>query len=159
MLNAGAQIINATMAAFPNQYVTLAVGGNGHAGGTGNLDPTADYVARNAVLNARASWPGRLNVQKNDLKTCIPAAPGTGTLYQMIWDFQPDVAGQMVFNCFTDPTSRVSCGVDIPPAVALTESVDAAVSYGEKYIEIYQTDVVNLPTVITYAHNALFAEP
>src|SRR6266850_1995332 len=69
LLDAGKQIIDATMAAFPNQYVTLAVAGNGHVGSTGNLDPDASYVARNAVLAARATWPGRLIVQKNSLST------------------------------------------------------------------------------------------
>jgi hypothetical protein len=154
MLEAGRTIIDATMAAFPNQYVTLAVGGTGEGHGI-DLDPTNDYVARNAVLNARASWPGRLFVQRNSLSTCIPAAPGTDTLYEMIWDFQPLVGGQMLFPCVNDPTYRVNCGVPIDPAVALTESVDNGVSYGMKFIEIYQTDVINLPTVITYAHDAL----
>src|SRR6266542_3633234 len=158
MLDAGRTIIDATMAAFPNQYVTLAVGGNGHGHGT-DLDPTEDYVARNAVLNARASWPGRLFVQKNDLSTCIRAAPGTDTLYSMTWYFQPLVGGQMLYPAVNDPTYRDNCGVPIDPAVALTRSVDAAVSYGEKFIEIYQTDVLNLPTAITYAHNALTETP
>jgi histidinol-phosphate phosphatase family protein len=36
VLDAGKQIIDAAMAAFPNQYLTLAVGGNG------NLDPDVD---------------------------------------------------------------------------------------------------------------------
>jgi Beta-galactosidase len=155
MLDAGRTIIDATMAAFPNQYVTLAVGGNLHWGLGYDLDPTADYVARNAVLNARASWPGKLIVQKNDLSTFIPVFPGTGTFYQMISDFRPDVAGQMFYWCFGDSTYRVNNGVPIDPAVALTESVDNGVSYGEKYIEIFQTDVANLPTVISYAHHAL----
>ena len=154
MLDAGRTIIDATMAAFPNQYVTLAVGSNGEGHGI-DLDPTEDYVARNAALNARASWPGRFFVQKNTLKTCIPAAPGTDTLYAMIWDFQPLVAWQMLYPCVNDPTYKVNCGVPIDPAVALTESVDAGVSYGAKFIEIYQIDVINLPTAITYAHDAL----
>ena len=154
MIEAGRTIIDATMAAFPNQYVTLAVGGTGDGHGI-DLDPTDDYVARNAVLNARASWPGRLFVQKNTLKTCIPAPPGTDTIYEMIWDFQPLVGWQMLFPCVNDPTYRVNCGVPIDPAIALRESVDAGVSYGAKFIEIYQTDVINLPTVITYAHDAL----
>src|SRR5207237_955451 len=38
LLDAGKQIIDATMAAFPNQYVTLAIAGSGHVGGTDNLD-------------------------------------------------------------------------------------------------------------------------
>src|SRR5215831_17428941 len=155
MIDAGATIINATMAAFPNQYVTLAVNGDLHWGLGYDLDPTGDYVARNAVLNANASWPGRLIVQKNDLSTFIPVFPGTGTYYQMISDFQPDVAGQMFYWCFGDATYRVNNGIPIDPGLALTESVNNGVSYAENYIEIFQIDVANLPTVISYAHHAL----
>jgi Beta-galactosidase len=155
MIEAGRTIIDATMAAFPNQYVTLSVGGTGKGHGT-DLDPTDDYVARNAVLNARASWPGRLFVQRNILSTCIPPAPGTGTLFEtLMWDFQPLVGWQMLYPCNNDPTYRVNCGVPIDPAAALRRSVDAGVSYGGKFIEIYQTDVINLPGAITYAHDAL----
>jgi Beta-galactosidase len=155
MIEAGRTIIDATMAAFPNQYVTLSVGGTGKGHGI-DLDPTDDYVARNAVLNARASWPGRLFVQRNILSTCIPPAPGTGTLFEtLMWDFQPLVGWQMLYPCNNDPTYRVNCGVPIDPAAALRRSVDAGVSYGGKFIEIYQTDVINLPGAITYAHDAL----
>ena len=155
MIEAGRTIIDATMAAFPNQYVTLAVGGTGEGHGI-DLDPTEDYVARNAVLNARASWPGRLFVQRNILSTCIPPAPGTGTLFEtLMWDFQPQVGWQMLYPCVNDPTYRSNCGVPGDPAIVLTESVDAGVGYGAKFIEIYQTDVINLPTAITYAHDAL----
>jgi hypothetical protein len=156
MLDAGQRIIDATMAAFPNQYVTLAVGSNGEGHGI-DLDPDENYVARNAVLNARAFWPGRLFAQKNTLKTCIPAVPGTDTPYEMIWDFQPLVAWQMLWPCFNDPTYKVNCEEAIGPAAALTEAVDAGVTYGAKFIEIYQIDVINLPTAITYAHDALGA--
>jgi hypothetical protein len=69
--------------------VALAVGGNAP-----RLDPESDYVARNAVLNARASWPGRLIVQKNTLATFTPAAPGTGTPWELLWNSRPDVAGK-----------------------------------------------------------------
>ncbi len=155
MLAAGKQIIDATMAAFPNQYVTLAVGGNGHVGGTGNLDPDDSYVARNAVLNARASWPGRLIVQKNSLATFIPAAPGTGTLWELLWNSGPDVAGQMLYWCYGDTTYRVNGGVAIDPSTALVNSVNNGVAYGMKYIEIYHTDILNLPTATHDAHTAL----
>lgn len=75
MLSAGKQIIDTTMAAFPNQHVAMAIGGNGHTGATGNLDPTADYVAENAIATARASWPGRFIPQINSLSTFNPTAP------------------------------------------------------------------------------------
>jgi len=102
LLAAGRQIIDATMAAFPNQYVTLAVGGNGHVGATGNLDPDASYVARNAVLAARAIWPGRLIVQKNSLST-----------------YNPRPARERFSNCsgIAGPISAVRCSM---PATATT---------------------------------------
>jgi hypothetical protein len=121
LLAAGQQSIDATMVAFPNQIVTMAVGGSGHVKGT-NLDPTSDYTARAAVATARASWPERFNVQKNDLSTFIP---GTDSLYAMIWDFQPDVAGQMIYQCANDPTLSANNGVPQDPDYA-EQSVDGA---------------------------------
>ena len=150
MIAAGRQIINATMAAFPNQYVTLAVGGNGP-----NLDPDPSYVARNAVLNARALWPGRLIVQKNSLGTFIPAAPGTDTPWELLWNSRPAVAGQMLYWCYDDTTYRVNGGVPIDPSTALVNSVNKGVAYGMKYIEIYRRDVLNLSNATHYAHTAL----
>src|SRR5437016_5770297 len=151
MLDAGATIINATMAAFPNQYVTLAVAGNGP-----NLDPDPDYVARNAVLNARASWPGRLIVQKESLATFIPSAPGTGTAWELLWNSRPDVAGELLHWCYGDTTYQVNGGVPIDPSLALTNSVNKGVAYQMKYIEIYLTDVLNLLAATHYAHQQLF---
>ena len=154
LLAAGKEIIDTTMIAFPNQVVTMAVNGSGHGNGL-NLDPTNDYAARAAVATARASWPGRFIVQKNDLSTFTPPAPGTDSLYEMIWDFRPDVAGQMVFQCANDPTYRANGGVPQDPALTLRESVDNAVSYSEKFVEIYQTDVNSLLDTIAYAHTVL----
>jgi hypothetical protein len=156
LLDAGEQIIDATMAAFPNQYVALAIGGNGHTGATGNLDPTADYVAENAIATAGESWPGRLIPQINSLSTFNPASPGPeGSIWNLLWNSRPDVGAQMVFWCFDEPTYRVNGGEPGKPAKVLTECVDAAVSYELNYIEIYQKDVINLPTVISYAKSEL----
>jgi hypothetical protein len=156
MLAAGQQIIDTTMRAFPNQLVTLAVGGNGHVGSGHDLDPTADYVARNAVDTAQASWPGRLIVQVNSISTFMPAAPGDDySAWRLLWDSQPIVAGQMVYRCVNDPTYRVNNGIPIDPAVALRKSINNGLEYGIKYLEIYQTDVINLPAIIRYAHDAL----
>ena len=150
LLDAGRQIIDATMAAFPNQYVTLAVAANGPT-----LDPDSSYVARNAVLNARASWPSRLIVQKDSLGTFIPDAPGTGTSWEFLWNSRPDVAGQMVYWCYGDTTYRVNHGVPIDPSTALINSVNKGVAYGMKYIEIYRRDVLNLLAATHYAHTVL----
>ena len=160
MLDAGRQIIDTTMTAFPNQYVTLAIGGNGHVGGTGNLDPTATYVAANVIATERAAWPGRLIAQINSLSTFNPVAPGPDdSAWNLLWKSQPDVGAQMLYWCYDDPTYRVNGGVPGDPATVLTKCVNAAVSYGIGYIEIYQRDVVNLASVITYARDALAPAP
>jgi hypothetical protein len=150
MLDAGQQIIDATMTAFPNQYVALAVAGNGPT-----LDPDPDYVARNAVQNARATWPSRLIVQKNSLATFTPSAPGAGTSWELLSNSRPDIGGQMVYWCYGDSQYRVNNGVPIDPSTALTNSVDKGLAYGMKYIEIYRKDVINLLSATHYAHTQL----
>ena len=149
LIDTGKEIIDATMTAFPNQLVTLAVAANG------NLDPDPNYVPRNAVLAARVTWPGRLIVQKNNLATFNPAAPGTGTVFELLWDSRPDIGGQMLFNCFSDTSYRVNNGVAGDPATILHRSINLGVSYGMNYIEIYQVDVLNLLAEISYAHSVL----
>jgi hypothetical protein len=156
LIGAGHTIIDATMAAFPNQVVTLAVGTNGLSLDKGNGDP-ANYVATTVRDDERALWPNRLIIQKNTLSTFIPAYPGTDTIYAIMTDSAPDIAGQMLFQCENDPTYKVNNGIPIDPGLALTISINNGVSYSEKYVEIYQIDVVNLPDVIAYAHDALTA--
>ncbi len=158
LLDAGKQIIDTTMSAFPNQYVTSRRWPSPATVSrcTGNLDPTGTYVAANAIAAARASWPGRLIVQINSLSTFNPAAPGEDdSPWNLLWNSQPDVAAQMLYRCYDEPTYRVNGGVPGDPAAILTSSVDAALSYAVNYIEIYENDVLNLPAVITYARNAL----
>ena len=154
LIEAGHTIIDATMAAFPNQFVTLAVAGNGTKLDKPNPDPTY-YVATTVINDERARWPGRLIVQKNDLSTFIPKYPGTDTIYDIMTASAPDIGGQMLFQCYGDSTYRVNKGVPIDPALALARSITNGVAYGEKFIEIYQVDVVQMPEVIAYAHEAL----
>ncbi len=149
LLDAGRQIIDAYMTAFPNQYVTLAVAGNG------NLDPDVNYAARNALLAARTAWPGRLIVQKNSLATFNPPAPGhrhrlSGSLGQPARCRRPDA--RRLFQRQHLPQQRRR---GRRPAVILHKNVNVGAGYNMNYIEIYQLDVLNLPAEITYAHNVL----
>jgi hypothetical protein len=62
----------------------------------------------------------------------------------------------MLDSCYGDTTYRNNAGVPEDAAVILHKSIDLGVSYGMmNYIEIYQTDVLNLPAEISYAHDAL----
>lgn len=158
MLNAGKQIIDATMAAFPNAYVAMAINGNGHVNGA-NLDPDADYLSRNAILTSRLSWSGRFVVQKNSVSATLPPPPGTGGNFEVLWNSRPNAAGQMLFWCANELTYRMNGGVPGDPATILHNAIAAGYSYGMQYLEIYQTDVINFPDEITYAHDLLVDSP
>lgn len=158
MLDAGKQIVDATMIAFPDAYVAMAINGNGHVNGT-NLDPDADYLSRNVILTSHLSWPGRFVVQKNSVSATIPPAPGTGGNFEVLWNSRPNVGGQMLFWCANEPTYRMNGGVPGDPATILHNAIAAGYAYGMKYLEIYQTDVINFPDEITYAHDLLVNSP
>ncbi len=150
MLSTGVTMINTTMDSFPNQHVTLAVGGSG------GLDrPFAeDFVARSAVTTARLLYGERMLSQRNSLASTIPVAPGTDTIWSMIWDQQPGIGAQMVNICFDSE----ACGEGLDPETALTLSIQRGLEYGVKFIEIYQSDVNHYPEVITWAHEQLNAQ-
>ena len=129
MLDTGKTIIDATMAAFPNQFVTLAIGGNGHMGFGRDLDPTATYVAENAIATARASWPGRLIAQCQLVFDFSADAPGPDlSVWNLLLNSQPDIGGQMIFQCVNDPTYKVNNGIPIAPGLALTRLNQQGVS-------------------------------
>ena len=86
-------------------------------------------------------------------------SPGTGTNFEVLWDNRPNVAGQMLSWCFNDSTYRMNGGVPGDPATVLHKAINTGYSYGMKYEEIYQTDVMNLPAEITYAHTLLVSSP
>lgn len=143
MLDAGQQIIDATMEAFPHQYVALSIGTTG-----GDLDPSNDYVARTTVVWAWNTW-GRLLTQVSSLSTFIPPPPGDkGSAWAVLWNMTPQAGAQMVFRCINDPDYRVNHGIPIDADLALSEATDLGITYKVKYIEIYQIDVINLPKVI-----------
>jgi hypothetical protein len=71
MVATGKLIVDATMAAFPNQNVSLSIGS-----GPSDLDPSKDYLAATVVEYAEQTY-GRFITQKNSLSatTCDPAVP------------------------------------------------------------------------------------
>jgi len=154
---AGEQIIDATMAAFPTQYVSLAVNGDGPTLDEGSCDAlTNTCAAATAIEYAQMTYPGRLIVQIDSLSTCNPLAPGPNdSAWNLLWNSKPNVAAQMVDNVYQESTFRANCGNPGVASSILTACINQGASYGVNYIEIYETDVRNLPRVITYAHNAL----
>jgi hypothetical protein len=155
LINACKEILDTTMQAFPNQAVLLAVARSGNG-----LDPNPDYVARKVVEYGMATYPGRFIAQKNSLSADTPdpsILPVLGA-WQIIYDFQPAVAGQMLWAVTGDSTCRMNGKVKpcYPPYV-LHDAVRIGALYGMLYQEIYQKDILNpdLADIISYAAGLL----
>jgi hypothetical protein len=135
------ETIDAAMTAFPDTLVVMAVGQTSAA-----LDPDPDYVARRVVEYAQASYPGRFIVQKNSLSATTPDPAETSTLraWQIVWDSQPLVGGQMLWFVTSDPACRMN-GLVSPcdPATTLLRAVTTGAHYDLQYQEIYQQDIRN----------------
>jgi Beta-galactosidase len=151
MIDVCKQIIDVTMQSFPKQCVTLAVGRNGR------LDPDPNFVARAAVQYGKSHYAGRFVTQKNSLAATTPI-PGSPNLkhFEVLWEARPEVAGQVLWYSYGDPTCRNNGGrAPCDPEATLRRAIDVGLAYKMKYIEIYQQDVLHLPGVIRYAHEAL----
>jgi hypothetical protein len=155
LVNACKETINATMAAFPDQVVLLSVNRS-----TNHLDSDPDYVPRNVVNYANATYPGRFIVQKNSLSPDTPDPSLISVLgaWQIIEDNQSDVAGQMLYYVTNESSCRMNSGVKpCDPVTVLQEAVRIGADYGMSYQEIYQQDILNpaLAGVISYAADVL----
>jgi len=155
LVNACNELINATMAAFPNQVVFLSINGSSN-----HLDPDPDYVSRKVVEYANTVYPGRFIVQKNSLSADTPDPSLMSVLgnWKIIFDNRPDVAGEMLWYVTNDSSCKMNSGVKpCDPIAVLQEAVRTGVEYGMSYQEIYQQDILNpaLAGVISYAADVL----
>ncbi len=158
MVATGKLIIDATMAAFPNQNVSLSIGS-----GSSDLDPSQNYLAATVVDYAAQTY-GRFITQKNSLSatTSDPTVDASSLgNWQVLFDQTPNVAAQMLWNVTNDTTGRMNGGVPGSPAVVLLQAVTTGAHYGAQYQEIYETDLENpdLSSVIDTADALLTATP
>jgi len=155
LINACNELIDASMEAMPNKTIFLSINASSN-----HLDPAPDYVPRNVVERAMKMYPGRFIVQKNSLSADTPDPALISALgnWQIIFDNQPEVAGQMLWYVTNDSTCRMNSGVKpCDPAAVLQEAVRTGGEYGMSYLEIYQPDILNpaLVGVISYAADVL----
>ena len=153
LIDAGRAVIDTTMRAFPRQLVALPINSNGNA-----LDYPQDdnYVSDSIIANARNAWgTARLIVAKNSLSAKTPPATAASGSWSVLENNRPAVAGQALWFSFGDRTYRNNGGTPCSAATSLQRLVDTGVTYGMGYIELYEVDVINQPSVIAYAHGAL----
>jgi hypothetical protein len=155
LINACEDIIDATMAAFPNQFTLMAINR-----GAKGLDSNVDYVASHVVDYAMTRYPGRFIAQKNSLSasTWDPWTASKLHRWQVLYDARPMVAGQMLWYVTDDPSCRMN-GYSTPcnPVQVLRQAVTVGAHYEMLYQEIYQKDILNpdLSCVISDAANLL----
>ena len=157
MVNAGEMIIDATMAAFPNQNVSLPINR-----GAGDLDPTPDYLAETVVDYATTTY-GRFITTKYSLCPTNPDPAVDTALFnwQVLFDQCPNVAGQMLWRVTDDPTYRMNGGIPGNGRAILLNAITIGAHYGTQYQEIYAIDLENaaLSSVIDAANILLTATP
>jgi len=149
--NSATGFIDAAMAAFPNKTVAFSINPNG------TLDANP-ITACSAVASAeRAKWGNRLLVSDNGLAATTPnAPPPTANNEWNVWyNNRPYTCAQMLWYVYGDNHYRMNGGVAGDPATILTKAINIGVGYQNRYQEIYQIDVINLPGVITYAHSVI----
>ena len=153
MVNAGQMVIDATMAAFPNQNVALSIGS-----GAGDLDPTPDYLAETAVNYATTTY-GRFITEKNSLAATTADPPFND--WHVLFDQCPNVAAQMLSYVSGDTTYQMNGGIPGNKQTILLNAITIGVHYGTQYQEIYEADL-NDPTmssVIDTAYTLLTVTP
>lgn len=157
LIDACKQIIDTTAAAFPNAALFFTVGHTPQ-----RLDPArrTDYVARTVVEYAVATYPGRILIGNAALNARTPQ-PVNGSLpidasetWQLIHDYKPNTAAQMVWNATDTTTCRMNGRITPCDSVTMLQTaVNTAILYGMRYVEIYRLDLKNsaLAGVVQYA--------
>jgi fibronectin type 3 domain-containing protein len=138
MVNAGEMIIDATMAAFPNQNVVMGIGR-----GAGDLDPTSDYLSE-AIVDYATTTYGRFITAKFSLAANVDdPAIDTFSLFnwQVLFDQSPTVATQMLWFVSGDSTYRMNGGIPGIPATILLNAVIIGTHFGTQYQEFYEADL------------------
>jgi Fibronectin type III domain/Beta-galactosidase len=158
MVNAGEAIIDATMAAFPNQNVNMSIGRN-----TTGLDPTVDYLSETVVDYATTTY-GRFITQKDSLSaTTDDPAVDTSSLdnWEVLFGQCPNVALQMLWKVSGDNGYRMNGGVHGNRLTILLNAITIGAHYGTQYQEIYEVDLEDstLSSAITTANTLLTANP
>ena len=157
MVNAGQTIIDATMAAFPNQNVVLAIGR-----GAGNLDPTPDYLSETVAAYATTTY-GRFITTKFSLSATTPDPSMSTSLdnWQILFDQCPNVAAQMLSYVSADSTYRMNGERPGDPGTVLLNAIVIGTHYGTQYQELFEVDLEDptLSSVIDIGNYLLTVTP
>ena len=144
MIDACEQIIDETMADFPNQAVVMAFNTNG---GLDQLNKNAkpNYVQSRVIAYARTKYGRRFIAQFNTLSATTPTAqnvPAENILSTIQAGGRP-ISGQMLWYVTGDPTCRMARSSPCDSVETLRTAVITGLGYNTRYQEIYCLDLLN----------------
>lgn len=143
VLAACQQVVDATMTAFPNKPVAMALGSI-----SSELDSyQASYVAAGILDYANANYPGRFIASRFNLsvKTLDPATESKlDGGWQLLYDNQPNSGAQMLWWASDITSCKMNGGVTPCNAYTmLDKSVTTGLNYGMSFLELYEADIYN----------------
>jgi Beta-galactosidase len=152
MVDAGTQIMDAAMTAWPNQAIYIAIGRIDRP-----LEQDPDSVARDVRDATRSRWGStRLVIGKETISNVMPFAPPDPTsVWELFYLSRPAIAGQNLTACYGSCQMNGGNCHGLTYDQILRGTVDHFVSYGGQWLEIYDDDVTNLPGAIHYAHQLI----
>ena len=156
MIDALKATIDVTMEAFPDRVIRTPIGRSFLS-----LDPDANFIAREVIAYAQATYPERFFFQRHALAATIPDPDVDQQLFiwELFLDNPPNVGAEMLRRVTNDPSCLMNGGVTPCDDVAgiLREAVRLGKRYGTRYQEIFAIDILNpdLQDVIRFAQDVL----
>jgi hypothetical protein len=148
-------IIEATMAAFPNQNVVMAIGP-----GAPGLDPSGTYLEETVVDYATTTY-GRFITQRDSLAAITPDPSTVLFDWLVLFDQCPNVSTQMLDGVSGDDTYRMNGGIPGNKQTILLNAITIGTRFGTQYQEIYLVDLEDpdMSSVIDTANTLLTVTP
>jgi hypothetical protein len=134
LISAGKQIIDTAAHSFPRS-ILLAIGEM-------KLDQDPLYVANTILVYAREKYPGRLFAQINELSALTVHGEKAEGMWGLLYKNRPMTGGQMLWGA-SDDSYRMNGKKPGDKLTIMKKALEAGLSYGMNYIEIYQRDALN----------------
>jgi hypothetical protein len=140
LIDACIEILDATMAAFPDRSVVWPYGPT-----TTKLDEDVLSVARHVISYGNEKYPGRFYPAKNILSATTPAVTSNDLgAFAPVHENAPLSGFQMLWYSSGDETCRNNGRVTpCDPNEVLRKALEIGADYGVKYIEVYQEDLLD----------------
>jgi len=135
LFDACKRILDATMEAFPTQFVRMAVGRV-----PASLTSRPDGVVQDLVAYADERYPGRFIIQRHNLSARTPVPSEGG--WEVVVEHRSRNAAQFLWPAADTKSCRLLGSTPCDPLDAFRRTVDVALAYQLQYVEVYTADLM-----------------